>query len=162
MAETATAAESWREKHGLNHQQARFVRLIWGAKPATTAYMTAYGWPPAAVDSRKYNAAAASASGLLRNPKVKKALNALQEREASIAGLTRETKRGILASIAMGEVEGAKPSDMIRAVMIDNLMTGDNKPIKVEGELTFQAMLDSLPEEILPGSYAQEQTETKP
>ncbi len=52
-------------------------------------------------------------------------------------------------------VQGARVADRIRAIIVDNRMTGDDRPIRVEGELTFQAMLDSLPREILPGDYAQ-------
>ena len=70
-------------------------------------------------------------------------------------GSRREVKRGILAAIMMGEVQGARVADRIRAIIVDNRMTGDDRPIRVKGELTFQAMLDSLPREILPGAYAQ-------
>jgi hypothetical protein len=70
-------------------------------------------------------------------------------------GSRREVKRGILAAIMMGEIQGTKVADRIRAIIVDNRMTGDDKPIRIEGELTFQAMLDSLPREILPGDYAQ-------
>ena len=165
MPETATAlkpTENWRSKWKLSHNQARFVRLVWGSKPATLAYIVAYQWGDVTTNSKRYAAAAVCASKLLKTAKVKAALNALQEREASIAGLARETKRGVLAAVAMGEVEGTNVADRIRAILADNLMTGDNKPIKIEGELTFQAMLDSLPAEILPGAYAGNQPKQEP
>ena len=103
----------------------------------------------------RYQSAASSASKLLKVGKVRKALESLETQEATLMGSRREVKRGILAAIMMGEVQGARVADRIRAIIVDNRMTGDDRPIRVEGELTFQAMLDSLPREILPGDYAQ-------
>lgn len=152
MSETATTDERWRKRWGLNCQQARFVRLKWGGEPAVQAYAIAYAKdiPPG---SKAYQVAVSSASRLLRNAKVKRALEALHESEAAMTGLSRDEKRGILAATARGEVAGAKARDRLRAIALDNLMTGDNKPIKVEGDLNFIAALEGMPEEIEPGAY---------
>tara|TARA_A100001388_G_scaffold96122_2_gene69939 strand:- start:1389 stop:1898 length:510 start_codon:yes stop_codon:yes gene_type:complete len=150
--DAAIPDEAWREKWDLSVPQARFVRLVWGGNTATGSYMIAYGWPETQ-DAKRLQSAASSASKLLRTDKVKKALSELQEREASVVGMTRDVKRGVLSAIAMGEIEGTKPGDRIRAIALDNLMTGDNRPIMVQGDLTFRAVLDSLPDKILPGDY---------
>jgi len=153
--ESAIPDEAWREKWNLSVPQARFVRLVWGGNTATGSYMIAYGWPETQ-EEKRLQSAASSASKLLRTDKVKAALSMLQEREASVVGMTRDVKRGVLSAIAMGEIEGSKPGDRIRAIALDNLMTGDNRPIMVQGDLTFRAVLDSLPDKILPGDYALE------
>ena len=75
--------------------------------------------------------------------------------------MTRDVKRGVLSAIAMGEILGTTPGDRIRAIALDNLMTGDNRPIMVQGDLTFRAVLDSLPDRILPGDYALEVESTE-
>jgi hypothetical protein len=150
-SELANLRRSW----GLNINQARFVRLVWGGFSPTEAYCRAYLGGILPYDTPRYQSAASSASKLLKVHKVRKALESLETREAALMGSTRDVKRGILAAIMMGEIEGTKPADRIRAIIADNRMTGDDRPIRVEGELTFQAMLESLPQEILPGAYAQ-------
>lgn len=149
-SELANLRRSW----GLNINQARFVRLVWGGFSPTEAYCRAYFGGAVSADSAKYQNGASSASRMLKDVKVRKALESLEIREAALMGSSRDVKRGILAAIVMGEIEGTKPADRIRAIIADNRMTGDDRPIRVEGELNFQAMLDSLPQEILPGAYA--------
>ncbi len=56
--------------------------------------------------------------------------------------LTRLEKRRTLRSIALSTKHDA--GDRIRAIQVDNLMTGDNKPIRVEGELTLNTIFRSL------------------
>ena len=144
-----------RERWGLNVNQARFVRLVWGGHSPTEAYCRSYFGEVLPYNTPRYQSAASSASKLLKVDKVRTALESLETQEAVLMGSRREVKRGILAAIMMGEVQGARVADRIRAIIVDNRMTGDDRPIRVEGELTFQAMLDSLPREILPGDYAQ-------
>jgi len=144
-----------RQSWGLNVNQARFIRLVWGGYSPTEAYCRSYFGEVLPYNTPRYQSAASSASKLLKVDKVRKALESLETCEAVLMGSRREVKRGILAAIMMGEVQGATVADRIRAIIVDNRMTGDDRPIRVEGELTFQAMLDSLPREILPGAYAQ-------
>ena len=77
----ADAREARRRR--LSYNQARFVRLVWGGKPATPAYLEAYQWGKVEVNSERYHSAASCATKLLKTDKVKSALNALQERISS-------------------------------------------------------------------------------
>lgn len=162
MDEIETELTSLRRCWGLNLNQARFVRLVWGGFSPTEAYCKAYFGHVPAYDSRKYQSGASAASRLLNNVKVETALESLESRESALMGSRRDVKRGILGAIIMGEIEGTKPADRIRAIVVDNQMTGDDRPLRVHGELNFQAMLDSLPDEILPGAYAVQVSDERP
>lgn len=56
--------------------------------------------------------------------------------------LTRDKKRMILGSIAQDE--RAPDTARIRAVEVDNTMTGDNAPVRIEGEITLHAIFTAL------------------
>jgi len=66
---------------------------------------------------------------------------ALQERRREVL-LTRDKKRQILGAIALNP----KARDMARiaAVGKDNDMTGDNAPVRIEGEITLHAIFTAL------------------
>lgn len=71
--------------------------------------------------------------------------DALAERRREVL-LTRDAKRQILGSIARDPK--APRNSRILAVKTDNEMTGDNAPVRVEGELTlgmiFRALIPSV------------------
>lgn len=58
------------------------------------------------------------------------------------AGMTRAEKRVLLKKIA----NDAKKSPMARiaAIKVDNEMTGDNAPVRIEGEITLNTIFQSL------------------
>lgn len=63
-------------------------------------------------------------------------------REAVEVGLTRAEKRRILKRIATDRK--APRIDRLRAIQLDNLMTGDNKPVRFEGEITLHGIFQAL------------------
>jgi|SRR5215217_331948 len=58
------------------------------------------------------------------------------------AGLTRQRKREILKGIANDPRKN--PMARIAAIKTDNEMTGDNSPIRIEGEITLHTIFSSL------------------
>ena len=67
--------------------------------------------------------------------------DALQERRRAVL-LTRDVKRQILGSIAHDSK--APKHARILAVKTDNEMTGDNAPVRVEGEITLHAIFVAM------------------
>ena len=132
------------KQHPLNDRQRRFAEFVVGGDPASVAYKKS-GYAATG------NAAEVSASQLLRNPKVSAYLAELRKPQKEKAIATRQRKREILAAIMEGKTKGATVADRIRAVQVDNLMTGDNKPIKVEGEITLKRVLDAIGGDCSPG-----------
>lgn len=63
-------------------------------------------------------------------------------REVLEVGMTRAEKRRVLKRIAMNPKMPAV--DRIRAIQVDNLMTGDNKPVRFEGEITLNGIFQAL------------------
>jgi len=143
----------------LTPKQARYVeaRLL-GDKPQV-AYAKAFpGATKGTLKRKPYE--------LERNPRVLVALRAVRERNVKLAmemagtdsagvlaagvlarevveaGLTRAEKRRILKRIAMDRK--AARLDRMRAIQIDNLMTGDNKPVRFEGEITLHGIFQAL------------------
>jgi hypothetical protein len=72
-------------------------------------------------------------------------------REVLEVGMTRAEKRRVLKRLAMNPKLPA--IDRIRAIQVDNLMTGDNKPVRFEGEITLHGIFRALaPSTGLPAS----------
>lgn len=63
-------------------------------------------------------------------------------KEVLEAGMSRAEKRRVLKRIAMNPK--MDPVDRIRAIQVDNLMTGDNKPVRFEGEITLNGIFKAL------------------
>lgn len=63
-------------------------------------------------------------------------------REVLEVGMTRAEKRRVLKRIAMNTK--LDPIERIRAIQVDNLMTGDNKPVRFEGEITLGGVFAAL------------------
>jgi hypothetical protein len=62
--------------------------------------------------------------------------------EVAEVGLSRAEKRRILKRIATDRK--ASRIDRLRAIQVDNLMTGDNKPVRFEGEVTLHTIFQAL------------------
>ncbi len=122
-------------KHPLNDRQRRFAEFVVSGDTATVAYVKA---------GYSKNGAKVGASKLLTHANVKGYLAKLRKPQTEKAIATRQRKREILAAIMEGRTKGATVADRIRAIQADNLMTGDNKPIKVEGEITLKRVLDAI------------------
>jgi|GEM_PF-3473152 len=84
------------------------------------------------------------ASRLSRNPLVKSYLAHLRESRIEGALLNRQRKRERLAEIVEGKVANATVSDMLRAIQIDNSMTGENESLKATVNLSFAALLAEI------------------
>lgn len=63
-------------------------------------------------------------------------------REVAEVGMTRAEKRRILKRIANDTK--APRRDRLMAIQVDNLMTGDNKPVRFEGEITLNGIFQAL------------------
>lgn len=63
-------------------------------------------------------------------------------REVLEVGMTRAEKRRVLKNLAMNPKLPA--IDRIRAIQVDNMMTGDNKPVRFEGEITLHGIFKAL------------------
>ncbi len=85
-----------------------------------------------------------SACQTLKLPKVQAYLAALRQPDDDKRVLSRQRKRERLADIAEARIDGVRPSDIISAITTDNLMTGENQPVRVEGEFTFRAILEAI------------------
>ena len=55
--------------------------------------------------------------------------------------MTRQRKRELLCDAAE---DAEKWSDRLNAITIDNRMTGDDAPIRLEGEITLKGILDGI------------------
>lgn len=69
------------------------------------------------------------ASELLKRPTIANFIAAERQKQTDKALLSRDEKRKILRDIA--KAKNGKPTDKVRAIMVDNIMTGDNAPQQV-------------------------------
>lgn len=115
-------------------QQSKFCRLIADGCSQSEAYMKAYP------KTKTARAAESNGSRLMRNDKVKSEIQRLKSKTEAKETLTRQKKRQILAKIANGD----KATAAIQAIKVDNEMTGDNAPIRVEGELSIKKAWDQI------------------
>ena len=120
---------------GLNPRQSQFIIGVFAGRPAVQAYATAYDRDLGAVNSKPYEVAAVNASRLLRKAKVRRSLEGLRSEGVTETTLTFQRKREILCDIVEGRVPGATTRDALRAIQLDNAMTGDG-PTKHQGEVT--------------------------
>jgi len=85
---------------------------------------------------------------LLKIPKIRHYVDKNVKEESAEATLSRQRKREILKGIAeawksKGELEGDRQA-AIQAIKVDNSMTGDDAPVRVEGELTLKGILQAV------------------
>ena len=120
----------------LTQKQLRFTLGVFEGLSQAEAYRRAYGANAKGVD--------ASASRLLRNAKVKAYLEELRDESADSRVFSRQKKREILYEIGTAVIPEVKPSDRIQAIKTDNAMTGDDAPVRIEGEITLSGILSQL------------------
>lgn len=75
-------------------------------------------------------------------PDVAAYINELRQKTEDAKLLTRKRKREILCRIATDSKRRA--SERIEAIKTDNAMTGDNKPVRIEGEITLYSILKQI------------------
>jgi len=117
----------------------RFAQLVFSGANQSAAYQQAGYNPPGGIKS-----AYEMASRLARNVKVANYLHHLaviSARTERSATLSRQRKRELLCDIAE---DSAKPGDRLSAIVVDNRMTGDDAPIRIEGEITLAGILSDL------------------
>jgi len=85
---------------------------------------------------------------LVADVNIKAYIDEQMREETAEATLSRQRKREILKGIAeawksKGELEGDRQA-AIQAIKVDNSMTGDDAPVRVEGELTLKGILQAV------------------
>jgi phage terminase small subunit len=109
----------------LTPKQRAFAQNIADGMEQSAAFRAAYGCPNSSPRTIKVNA-----SRMRANPKVAAFVAELQAKQDRVRFLTRERKREKLAAIV--EDEKAVKRDVIKAIEVDNVMTGDNAPQQVQ------------------------------
>lgn len=118
-------------------KQQTFADLVISGVPKAEAYGRSY--PNSTL---RGNALRVEAHRTAALPNVKAYVDAALAKRQSRALLTRETKREILADIAIDK-KAPKPA-RIMAIQVDNRMTGDERPVRVEGEITLYTIFQSM------------------
>src|SRR4051812_27932819 len=101
-------------------KQRAFVHELAAGVPPSEAYRRGYG------SVKKDKCLAAKASHTKASPNVSAYLHALIGEQEKTRFLTRERKREKLAAIVNKDAE--RTADRIKAIEVDNVMTGDNAP----------------------------------
>lgn len=117
-------------------KQIAFAEAILDGKPPSQAYASAY------VPNRNPAVTKVRAQEVLKHPLVAAYIAKGREKLAKAKLLTRTKKREILFSIASSKT--AKAGERVKAIEVDNAMTGDNKPVRIEGEITLYSVLKSI------------------
>lgn len=104
-------------------KQRAFVNDVAAGVGPSEAYRKAYN------TKASPNIVAAKAAHLRDTPKVHNYLAALIAQQERTRFLTRDRKREKLAEVVEGK--GEKTADRIKAIEVDNVMNGDNKPAEV-------------------------------
>lgn len=83
-------------------------------------------------------------SRLVTYGKVKDYIEYLRGETEQKGTASRIEKREILAGIMRNEDKEASKGEVIQAVKVDNQMTGDDAPVRVEGEITLNSIMKAL------------------
>jgi hypothetical protein len=120
----------------LTHKERKFADLVLQGMAGSAAYRTAY--------ESKVNAKSASvlAHRVRHRPAVEAYIAEQQAKAADMMGATRAEKRRELRLIILNRK--LDPDKRVRAIMADNIMTGDNKPVRFEGEITLNGIFRAL------------------
>ena len=121
----------------LSPSEEKFVNAIIDGENATQAYLIA---------NPKVTKESAGVQGhrLLKNVKISEEIHRIRALLRTGKTLSRQRKREILADIAEGAIDEVKVSDRTNAINIDNKMTGDEKPIRIEGEVTLSRIIKGI------------------
>lgn len=120
----------------LTPKQERFAQEVASGKSQTKAYRIAFNVRP----TTKPESVQVSACKLMAEPKVTQRVQELREAATERLVWTIQDSLDVLASIAKGREEDAKPSDKVNAVKAINAMYGIDAPSKVNvsGSLVHQ------------------------
>lgn len=125
-------------KTELSVPQQKFADGVLSGLNQSEAYRRAYPRAKLSVET--------AASRLAASVKVCQYMQTVRLAEQKRGGLSRQQKREILSEIATSK--DVSPGDRVRALQVDNRMTGDDAPMRVEGEITlnsiFQALVPSI------------------
>ena len=114
----------------MNPRQRKFVKLWMGGMPAGRAY-------EAAGYTSTGDAADVSASQLLRNPKIKQAIETMNEKTDKATILSIAERKELLTRIALAN-EGERPSDAIRASAELSKMDGAYEHVETTGTINIK------------------------
>ena len=120
----------------VSQRERNFANLILLGHTAAEAYRQAYGakGKPKRIGNR---------ASIVRNRPCVVAYIATEQAKASeLVGATRAFKRRRL--LAIMEDKNADAGRVIASIHEDNLMTGDHKPVRFEGEITLQGIFLAL------------------
>jgi len=120
----------------LTTNQLKFADNILDGLKQSPAYKLAF--PKAKTDTTS------SSTRLMKDVRIRQYLEAIRDKEATANTLSRQRKREILFNLAEAKVKDSRPNDRISAIKEDNLMTGDNAPVKFKGELTIGSIMAGL------------------
>lgn len=121
----------------LTVKQQHFANLVLTGKKFTEAYVEAY--PSSSLSP---GALTVEASRLAAHPKVEAYMDGVKAARRKETLLTRDKKRQILGGIALDS--RAVDASRIMAIRVDNDMTGDNAPVRVQGEIVLHTIFESL------------------
>jgi hypothetical protein len=126
----------------LNDRQRHFVHNVAHGMTKSEAYRVAY--PLSSPD-----AATVSASRLLEKAAVQAELESARQATDADRALSRREKRGILAAIARDPT--VHPVDAIRAIVVDNRMTGHETPDPDDTEHPIDRAVGQILDRVLRG-----------
>lgn len=121
----------------LTARETTFVHAIASGKGPSEAYRLAYDaskMTPASIKATAYNVSI--------RPHVEAKIAELKAKVEERMVLSRSRKRHILYEIA--EAKRNKATDRIKAIEVDNRMSGDDAAIKIEGDITLISALGQL------------------
>ena len=120
-------------------KQIKFAHAVVEGLPLRQAYRSCY--PKASIPTCD-----CEGSKLRKNPKVSQYIDLLMAPAAEALVYSRQRKRETLFKIGENLIpdEHFSGSERIQAIKADNDMTGDNKPVRVEGEITLGGIFQAL------------------
>lgn len=120
----------------LTPQQEFFARLVAEGKSHAESYRIAFK------SKGSINSVKSNAYKVAIRPEVEAKIAEFKAKAEERMVLTRSRKRHILYEIA--EAKRNRTGDRIKAIEVDNRMTGDEAPVKIEGDVTLGLVLGSL------------------
>lgn len=136
---TAATANDTPRQWNLSYKQMRFAQLLFAGSTQSDAYRGAGYNPP--LGSKSIWESAARLSSHVKVQRYLSHLSVLSARTERSATLSRQRKRELLCDAAH---DAPKWSERLTAIVIDNRMTGDDAPIRIEGEITLAGILDGI------------------
>jgi phage terminase small subunit len=126
----------------LTPKQERFAQEVASGKSQADAYRAAFDVKP----STKAATCQANASRLMTNTEVTARVKELKAAAAERVLWTMEDSLNVLATIAMGKDQDAKPSDKVNAVKAINSMIGLDAPAKlsVNGDMVHRIVREVI------------------